>query len=88
VSGLLLVQILLSVVVGPFAGVLADSVDRKRLLVARDLLRGAIVLAFVLAAAPGRLPLLYVLAFLHFSVSTVFEPARSALPPRLVRGHL
>jgi predicted MFS family arabinose efflux permease len=86
VSGLLLVQILPSVVVGPYGGVLADTLDRKRLLVGSDLLRAAIVLAFVFAAVPGRLPLLYALAFLHFSVSTVFEPARSALFPRLVRG--
>lgn len=86
VSGLLLVQILPSVLVGPFGGVLADRFDRKRLLVASDLARAAIVLLFLFAAPPGRLPLLYVLAFLHFSVSTVFEPARSALLPRLVQG--
>jgi predicted MFS family arabinose efflux permease len=86
VSGLLLVQILPTVVVGPLAGVLADTLDRKRLLVAIDLIRAVIVLAFVLASGSGRLPLLYALAFLHFSVSTVFEPTRAALLPRLVRG--
>jgi len=86
VSGLLLVQNLPAVVLGPLAGVLADRFDRKRLLVWSDLLRAAIVPFLIFAAAPGRLPLLYVLAFLHFSISTVFEPARSALLPRLVRG--
>jgi MFS family permease len=86
VSGLLLVQILPTVVVGPYAGVLVDRWDRRRLLVASDLLRAVIVVALVFAVIPGRLPLLYLLAFLHFSVATVFEPARAALLPRLVRG--
>jgi predicted MFS family arabinose efflux permease len=86
VSGLLLVQILPTVVVGPYAGVLVDRWDRRRLLVASDLLRAVIVVALVFAVIPGRLPLLFILAFLHFSVATVFEPARAALLPRLVRG--
>lgn len=65
VSGLLLVQILPTVVVGPYAGILVDSFDRKRLLVASDLLRAVIVAALVFAVGPGRLPLLFGLAALH-----------------------
>ncbi|HSB62035.1 MAG TPA: MFS transporter [Vicinamibacteria bacterium] len=84
VGGLALAQLLPMVVVGPWSGVLADRFDRRRLLVASDLARSALVLLLIPAAASGRLSWIYALAFLHFTVSTVFEPTRSALVPRLV----
>jgi MFS family permease len=84
VSGLVLVQLLPGVVIGPWSGVLADRFDRRRLLVASDLARSVIVLLLIPAAGSGRLSVIYALAFLHFAVSTVFEPTRSALMPRLV----
>src|SRR5258706_12210564 len=84
VSGLVLVQLLPGVVIGPWSGVLAHRFDRRRLLVASDLARSVIVLLLIPAAGTGRLSVLYALAFLHFAVSTVFEPTRSALMPRLV----
>jgi MFS family permease len=84
VAGLVLVQILPGVVVGPFAGVLADRLDRRRLLVASDLVRCGLVLLLIPAARTGHLLPVYALALVHFTVSTVFEPTRSALLPRLV----
>jgi MFS family permease len=84
VSTLVLAQILPWVVVGPWSGVLADRFDRRLLLVASDLVRAGIVLALIPAASSGRTPWVIGLALLHFTVSSVFEPARSALVPRLV----
>jgi MFS family permease len=84
VSGLVLSQLLPGVLVGPWSGVLADRFDRRRLLVLSDLARAGLVLLLIPAAASGRLPAVYALAFLHFTVSTVFEPTRSALMPRVV----
>lgn len=84
VSGLLLMQLLPTVLIGPFSGVLADRFDRRRLLITTDLLRCGLVLLFIPAVGSGHLGLMYVLAFLHFTVSTVFEPARSALMPNIV----
>src|SRR5262249_11518184 len=66
------------------AGVLVDRSDKRRLLIASDLIRALVVLAFIPAAAAGRDAPLYALAFLHFTVATVFEPARAALLPRLL----
>lgn len=84
VSGLVLVQLLPGVLIGPGSGVLADRFDRRRLLVMSDLARSGLVLLIIPAAISGSLPWVYALAFLHFTVSTVFEPTRSALVPRLV----
>lgn len=86
VAALLLTQLVPTALVGPFAGVLADRFDRRRLLVASDLTRAGIVLLLIPAVRGGALLPVYALALAHFTVATVFEPARSALVPRLVSG--
>jgi NRE family putative nickel resistance protein-like MFS transporter len=85
VSSLLVTQLLPAAALGPFSGVLVDRFDRRRLLILSDVARVAIVLLFIPAAGSGHLGFVYVLAFLHFSVATVFEPGRSALLPSLVK---
>ena len=86
VSGLLLVQLVPTAVVGHLSGVLADRFDRRRLLVMADAMRSLIVLLLIPAVASARLWPVFALATLHFSVATVFEPARAALVPRLVEA--
>lgn len=84
IGALLLTQLLPTALVGPFSGVLADRFDRRRLLVASDVLRAGIVLLLIPAVLGEALVAVYALALTHFTVATVFEPARSALVPRLV----
>jgi MFS family permease len=74
------------VVLGPFGGVLADRFDRRRLMVACDMIRLALMLALALVAA-ARLPVLIapVIAALATVASTPYLPAVSATTPRLVR---
>lgn len=73
-----------TIVVGPIAGVFVDRWDRRRVMLAADLLRAVIVLGFVIAAVSGQLLALYALAFVEASVAAFFSPARSALVPRIV----
>lgn len=70
--------------IGLLAGTLADRLDRRRLMLASDLLRAVIVLGFVLVGTADLLPLLLVLALAQASVGTFFNPARGALLPRIV----
>lgn len=70
--------------VGLVAGVYADRWNRRSIMLASDLARAVIVLAFGLVQAPELLPLLYALAFLQASVGTFFRPARGALLPHIV----
>lgn len=84
VGGLVLMQLLPTALVGPFSGVLADRFERRRLLILSDGIRAGLVLLLIPAVRSGALWPVYTLAFLHFTVATVFEPARSALVPRLV----
>ncbi len=69
---------------GLIAGVYVDRLDRKRIMLASDFLRGFLVLGFILVASKENLWLLYVLAFLESSIGTFFTPARSALIPNIV----
>jgi len=70
--------------IGLVAGVYVDRLDRRRVMLASDLLRAGLVLGLVLVRSADQLPLLYALAFLEASVGTFFHPARSALVPAIV----
>jgi MFS family permease len=69
---------------GLFAGVMADRWDRRRTMIVSDLVRGALVLGFLLVRSPRDLWLLYVLGLLEVSIGVFFNPARSALTPSTV----
>jgi MFS family permease len=84
VSGLLLARFLPPLLIGPFAGVLVDRFNRKRLMIASDLIRALVVLMFFLVRDPDHLWLIYALTIIQFVCGAVFEPARSALLPSLV----
>jgi MFS family permease len=70
--------------VGLVAGVYVDRWDRRRVMLAADLIRAGIVIGFAFAAAAELVPLLYVLGFVQASVSTFFRPARGAMLPKIV----
>jgi MFS family permease len=67
----------------PWAGWLADRLDRRRLMIICDLARTAICAAF-LAVGPERLWLAFVLIAVLSLFSSVFDPASSAATPNLV----
>ena len=73
-----------TIVIGPIAGVFVDRWDRRRVMLASDLLRAAIVLGFLLVRSADQLWILYGLAVAHAAVGTFFTPARMALVPRIV----
>jgi MFS family permease len=70
--------------VGLVAGVYVDRWDRRRIMLAADLLRAAIVLAFAFVQTAALLPLFYLLGFTQASIGTFFRPARGALLPHIV----
>ncbi len=84
VSLFLLARFIPPMLVGPWAGVLVDRLDRKRLLILSDVLRALVVLLLLLADGPQLLWLVYVLTALQFTLSAVFEPGRNAILPSLL----
>ncbi|MBA2534114.1 MAG: MFS transporter, partial [Rubrobacter sp.] len=78
-----LVARLLPTLASPLAGVLADRLDRRLVLVASDLARAVLVLGLVFA---GDLATIYVLVFLMGLARTLFNPTIRAAFPSVVGG--
>ncbi|MEO8207524.1 MAG: MFS transporter [Chloroflexota bacterium] len=77
----LMVTAIPALFVGLFAGVFVDRFDRKRILLASDLLRGIIVVLIPFSVANFGLPSLYMLLFLAAVVRQFFDPAWESVLP-------
>lgn len=84
ISLLFLARFLPLFLMSPFAGLLADRFDRRKLMIATDLLRAITVLSFLFVDRPERIWLLYVLTTLQFVFSAIFTPAQQAYLPAVV----
>lgn len=86
-TGLTLLSATLPLVLfAPLAGVLADRLDRRRLMIACDLIRAALLPGLLLVHDPGQLWIVYVVTFLLSLARQLFDPASRALLPQLLDG--
>ena len=69
---------------GPAAGVLADRISRRAIMVASDLARVALVLCLLFIRRPDQVWIAYAVVTAHSVVSAFFEPAQQAMLPNLV----
>jgi predicted MFS family arabinose efflux permease len=63
--------------------VVADRFNRKTVMIVADVIRGFLVLGFLLVQRPDQVWLVYTLAALEVVVSTFFDPAKSAVIPNI-----
>ena len=87
-GALFAIRMLGSFLASPLAGVLADRYNRKRILIATDLLRAAAVLGLLLVREPQHVWLLFVLTALQVGISGVFFPVRVAILPEVASRRL
>jgi MFS family permease len=85
VGSLFVVRMLAPLFISPVAGVAADRYNRKQILIATDVVRAAVVLAFLLVRDAGDVWLLFALTAAQFCVSGFFYPARNSILPELAR---
>jgi MFS family permease len=83
VAWMMIVQFLPVAVVGPLAGVVVDRVDRRRLMIVTDLLRGALVLVLLVIRRPDQVWIAYVVMAVIVGAQGFFEPARTATIPNI-----
>ncbi len=76
-------QVLPQCFVAPMAGVVNDRASRKRVMIAADLARAAVVLAMLFVSRAHMVPLIYFLLFLETVMWAFFEPGRSAMVPNI-----
>jgi MFS family permease len=68
----------------PIAGILADRLDRRRLMIVADLVRVPIALGFLLAREPDTLWVAFACVALLAATAAFFEPTSAAALPNLV----
>ncbi|MGC2660993.1 MAG: MFS transporter [Bryobacteraceae bacterium] len=83
VAGIMLSRAIPAIFAGPVAGVLLDRYDRRRIMIASDLLRAVIALGFIAAVGYRLTWLLYVLSALLMGASPFFTAGRSAILPSI-----
>ena len=80
---MMIVQFLPVAIVGPLAGVVVDRVNRRRLMIVADLVRGVLILGLLLVRRSDQVWIAYVVMALTVAASAFFEPARTATIPNV-----
>ncbi len=83
VSGVMLSRAIPAVMAGPIAGVLLDRLDRRRVMMASDLIRGIVALCFIFTIHRNDTWLLYVLSGMLMFASPFFTSGRSSILPTI-----
>jgi predicted MFS family arabinose efflux permease len=83
-AGMIAAELGPSILVGSFAGVYVDRLDRRRVLVVTNLLQALAVSALLAVANGGPLWIVYAVAAAQSVLSSFSQPAESALLPSLV----
>ena len=81
VAGLMIFRVLPAFLIGPLAGVFLDRIDRRKAMVACDLVRAVLIATVPFAA---NIPTLYAVTFVLEIATLIWMPAKDALVPNLV----
>ena len=82
VAGAVMFEVLPVLVIGPFAGLAADKMPRRQLMVSADLIRAAAAASLIFAI--GSVTAVFAAAFVLSAAATVFNPAVASLLPDVV----
>ncbi len=83
VSGIMLARAAPAILAGPMAGVLLDRLDRKRIMIASDLIRAAFAAAFIFTVRYPEPWLLYFFSGLLMFASPFFSSGRASILPTI-----
>ena len=86
ISGVMLARAIPMILAGPIAGVALDRMDRKKLMLWSDIVRGVVGLLFVFALASDAIWPFYVLSGLLMFASPFFTSGRTAILPTIANA--
>ena len=86
VGGVLMARAIPMLVAGPMAGVILDRLDRRKVMIASDLVRAIVALGFILCIHQSSNTLLFVLSALLMFASPFFTSGRNAILPVVAKG--
>src|SRR5437773_2148450 len=81
VAWMMIVQILPIALVAPVSGVVVDRMDRRKLMIAADVVRGCLILGLLLVREADQVWIASVVMALTVAAAAFFEPARTAIIP-------
>jgi len=81
VAGIMIAKIIPALILSSFTGVLVDRFDRRKVMIAADLVRAALVVVLIIT---NSLWVIYLVVLLMETASLFFWPARNSLIPYLV----
>lgn len=83
VSGVMLARAIPAMLAGPLAGVVLDRLDRKRVMIASDLIRAVVAAGFIFTVHRSDTWLVYLLSGLLMLASPFFTSGRAAILPAI-----
>jgi MFS family permease len=83
VAWMLIVQMLPIALVGPVAGMIVDRLNRRRIMMAADVVRGCLIFGLLLVRRADQIWIAYVVTALTVAAQAFFEPARTATIPNV-----
>lgn len=86
VAWMLIVQLLPIAIVGPLAGVVVDRLNRRRIMMAADIVRGCLILGLLFVRRADQIWIAYVVTGVTVSATAFFEPARTATIPNVTNA--
>src|SRR3954447_20100477 len=81
VTGVTLARAIPAILAGPLAGVVLDRFDRKKGMIASDLMRAVVALGFIFTVNGGNTWLVYLLSGLLMVASPFFSSGRASILP-------
>ena len=85
VSWFLIAKFIPTAVFGPACGVLVDRLNRKRIMIGCDILRGIVVIGYLSVSQPGHVWIIYLLALTQESLWTFSHLARQSSIPAICK---
>ena len=83
VAWMLIVQLLPIAFIGPVAGVVVDRLNRRRIMMAADIIRGVLILGLLFVRHADQIWIAYVVTGCTVAAQAFFEPARTATIPNV-----
>ncbi len=83
VAGIMLARAVPAILAGPLAGVVLDRMDRRKIMIASDLIRAVMALGFILTVNHRQPWMLYLFSGLLMVSSPFFTSGRSAILPTI-----
>lgn len=84
ISIIVLCKVIPEVVITPYGGILSDTFDRRKIMIALDSVAAIVTLGFIFAYRSGNAINLYIVASLRACIVSLYEPTTKSIFPMFI----